>query len=57
MSTPGFSVLLNLGSIQDDLYQSRSGLRSQVNFDYDTVPASGKETTDRARIFKRDYAF
>lgn len=60
------SVLLSLESIQDYLYQSRSGIRlpvteklslgTQLNLDYDAVPAAGKETTDMALIFKLDYA-
>ena len=59
-------VLLSLESIEDYLYQSRTGIRvplgnqlslgSQVNFDYDAVPAAGKDSTDTALIFKLDYA-
>lgn len=59
-------VLVSLDSLEDYLYQSRTGIRvplasklslaSQVNFDYDAVPAAGKDTTDSALIFKLDYA-
>lgn len=35
---------------------SKLSLASQVNFDYDAVPAAGKDTTDSALIFKLDYA-
>ena len=59
-------ALLSLESIADYLYQSRTGIRvplgnqlslgSQVNLDYDAVPAAGKDTTDTALIFKLDYA-
>lgn len=31
-------------------------LGTQVNVDYDAVPAAGKETTDTALIFNLDYA-
>lgn len=57
--------LLSLESLDDYLYQSRTGLRlpvgnglslgTQVNLDYDAVPAAGKDTTDTALIFKLDY--
>lgn len=30
-------------------------LGTQVNVDYDAVPAAGKYITDTARIFKLDY--
>lgn len=59
-------VLLSLESLADYLYQSRTGVRvpmgnglslgTQVNVDYDAVPAAGKDTTDTALIFKLDYA-
>ncbi len=59
-------VLLSLESLADYLYQSRTGVRvpmgngislgTQVNVDYDAVPAAGKETTDTALIFNLDYA-
>lgn len=58
-------VLLSLESLQDYLYQSRTGVRlpmgnglslgTQVNVDYDAVPAAGKESVDTALIFKLDY--
>lgn len=61
----GGDVLMSLESPQDYLYQSRTGIRlpigkqlslgTQVNFDYDAVPAAGKQTTDTALIFKLDY--
>lgn len=35
---------------------SKLSLASQVNFDYDAVPAAGKDTTDSALICKLDYA-
>ncbi len=57
--------LLSLESLDDYLYQSRTGLRlpignglslgTQINVDYDAVPAAGKDTTDTALIFKLDY--
>lgn len=59
-------LLLSLESLEDYLYQSRTGVRvpvgkqlslgTQVNFDYDAVPAAGKDSTDTALIFKLDYA-
>ena len=59
-------VLMSLESPQDYLYQSRTGIRlpvgkqlslgTQVNYDYDAVPAAGKKTTDTALIFKLDYS-
>jgi len=62
----GSDVLVSLESPQDYLYQSRTGIRlpvgkqlslgTQVNFDYDAVPAAGKDTTDTALIFKLDYS-
>ena len=57
--------LFSLESWDDTLYQTRTGLRlpvgnglslgTQVNVDYDPVPAAGRETTDTAVIFKLDY--
>lgn len=62
----GGELLMSLESTADYLYQSRSGisfpvgkqlsLGTQLNFDYDAVPAAGKETTDIALIFKLDYS-
>ena len=62
----GSDLLLSLESIEDYLYQSRTGVRlpmgnglslgTQVNIDYDAVPAAGKESADTALIFKLDYA-
>lgn len=62
----GSDFLLSLESLEDYLYQSRTGIRlpvgkqlslgTQLNFDYDAVPAAGKKTTDTAVIFKLDYA-
>ena len=59
-------VLLSLESLEDYLYQSRTGIQvplgnqlslaSQLNLDYDAVPAAGKDSTDTALIFKLDYA-
>lgn len=59
-------VLLSLEEVEDYLYRSRTGLRvpvseklslgTQVNFDYDAVPAAGKQSSDTALIFKLDYA-
>ncbi len=59
-------LLLSLKSLDDYLYQSRTGFRipvgngfslgSQVNFDYDAVPAAGKGSTDTTLLFKLDYA-
>ena len=61
----GSDLLLSLESLQDYLYQSKTGVRlpvgkqlslgTQLNFDYDAVPASGKQSTDTALIFKLDY--
>ncbi|MFH1819094.1 MAG: DUF481 domain-containing protein [Pseudomonadota bacterium] len=58
-------LLLSLESLDDYLYQSRTGFRvpmgngfslgAQVNFDYDAVPAAGKGSTDTALLFKLDY--
>lgn len=58
-------LLLSLKSLDDYLYQSRTGFRvpvgngfslgSQVNFDYDAVPAAGKGSTDTSLLFKLDY--
>jgi len=57
---------LSLESLENYLYQSRTGGRlpmgnglsfgTQVNFDYDAVPAAGKDTTDTDLIFKLSYA-
>lgn len=62
----GSDLLLSLESVEDYLYQSRTGARvpmgnglslaSQVKFDYDAVPAAGKESADTTLIFKLDYA-
>lgn len=62
----GSELLLSLESLEDYLYRSRSGVRvpvttklslgTQVNFDYDAVPATGKQSSDTALIFKLDYA-
>lgn len=59
-------VLFNLDSAADYLYQGRTGVRlpvskslslgTQVNFDYDGVPAAGKQSSDTVLIFKLDYA-
>jgi len=59
-------LLLSLESLEDSLCQSRTGVRlpmgnrlgfgTQVSFDYDAVPAAGKDTTDTDLIFKLDYA-
>lgn len=59
-------LVLSLESLDDYLYQSRTGFRvpvgnglnlgTQLNLDYDAVPAAGKESTDMALIFKLDYA-
>jgi len=59
-------LLLSLESLDDYLYQSRTGFRvpvgngfslgSQVNVDYDAVPAAGKGSTDTTLLFKLDYA-
>lgn len=59
-------LLLSLETLEDYLYRSRTGLRvpvseklslgTQVNFDYDAVPAAGKQSSDTALIFKLDYA-
>jgi putative salt-induced outer membrane protein YdiY len=59
------NVLLSLESADNYLYRSRTGLRmpvnehfgvgTQVNFDYDNVPAIGAEKTDTALIFNLDY--
>lgn len=58
-------LLLSLESLDDYLYQSRTGVRipmgnglslgTQVNFDYDAVPAAGKGSADTALLFKLDY--
>jgi putative salt-induced outer membrane protein YdiY len=58
-------LLLSLESLDDYLYQSRTGFRvpmgkgfslgTQVNFDYDAVPAAGKGSADTALLFKLDY--
>lgn len=58
-------LLLSLESLDDYLYQSRTGFRvpvgnglslgSQVNFDYDGVPAAGKNSADTTVIVKLDY--
>lgn len=58
-------LLVSLESLDDYLYQSRTGIRvpmgnglslgAQLNVDYDNVPAPGKQTTDTALIFKMDY--
>lgn len=62
----GSDLLLSLERLEDYLYQSRTGARvpmgtglslaSQVNFDYDAVPAAGKESADTMLMFKLDYA-
>lgn len=62
----GSELLMSLESTADYLYQSKSGIRfpvgkqlslgTQLNFDYDAVPAAGKKTTDTALIFKLDYS-
>ncbi len=61
----GSDLLLSLEDTEDYLYQSRTGVRvpmgnglslaSQLNADYDAVPAAGKASTDTALIFKLDY--
>ncbi|MFP5403152.1 MAG: YdiY family protein [Gammaproteobacteria bacterium] len=58
-------LLLSLETIEDYLLQTRSGFRvpmgnglslgAQVNLDYDAVPATGKDSTDTALLFKLDY--
>src|SRR3569623_1682396 len=58
-------LLLSLESLDDYFYQSRTRFRvpmgkgfslgSQVNFDYDAVPAAGKGNADTALLFKLDY--
>lgn len=58
-------VLVSLESREDYLYKSRSGVRvpvdaqlsvgAQLNYDYDAVPAAGKEPSDTAVIVKLDY--
>lgn len=62
----GSELLMSLESAADYLYQSKSGLRfplggqlslsTQMNFNYDAVPAAGKKTNDAALIFKLDYS-
>lgn len=58
-------LLLSLEELEDYLVQTRTGVRlpignglsfgGQVNYDYDAVPAAGKESSDTALIFKLDY--
>jgi len=59
-------LLLSLDSFDDYLYLSRTGVRlpvgngfslgAQVTFDYDAIPAVGKETTDTALIVNLNYS-
>lgn len=59
-------VLANLEDAEDTLYLMRTGVRlpmsdalaltTQLNFDYDNVPAAGKKTTDTALILGIDYS-
>ena len=59
-------LLLSLESIDDYLYLSRTGVRlpigdgfslgAQMSFDYDAIPAAGKDTTDTALIFNLNYS-
>lgn len=61
----GSDLLVSLEDIEDYLYQTRTGVRlpvgnglslaTQLNADYDAVPAAGRESTDTALIFKLDY--
>jgi len=59
-------LLLSLESIDDYLYLIRTGVKlpvgngfslgAQVSFDYDAIPAAGKDTTDTALIFNLNYS-
>lgn len=61
----GSDLLVSLEGLDDYLYQTRTGVRlpvgnglslaTQLNADYDAVPAAGRESTDTALIFKLDY--
>ena len=61
----GSDLLVSLDDAEDYLLQTRTGLRlpvgnglslaTQLNADYDAVPAAGKESGDTMLIFKLDY--